>query len=246
MKRIRCLDSDCLKILAMILMLTDHLWGTIVPGARWMTVIGRMAFPIFAFLIAEGYTHTSDFRAYARRLLVFGLISEIPFNLIHGGSWFFPPHQNVIFTLLLGLLCIREIDRFRGEKTIRRGLLSGLKIVLFLLIGTFGLVDYGLTGMLTVIAFYLFRNIKWAPLFQLVSLVLLYIVFFEGESVVLNVFGCEYFLPIQGAGVLALIPIWLYNGKRKKRVRGKVWQYAFYAFYPLHMLAIYAVYLVAF
>ena len=240
------LTGNQLKIIAMVSMTLDHIGVALFPQNLLLRILGRLAFPIYAFMIAEGYSHTSNVKAYAWRLFFFGLISEIPFNLIYSGSWIFPFHQNVMFTLLLGLLCIREIDRFRGEKTVKRGVVSALKIALFLLIGTVGFVDYGLTGILTVIAFYLFRNIKWAPLFQLVTLVLLYIVFFKGQSIELNVFGYNYFLPIQGFGVLALIPIWLYNGKRKKRVHSKVWQYAFYAFYPLHMLVIYAVYRLAF
>ena len=69
MKKIKILNSNSLKILAMILMLLDHLWATIVPGNQWMTNIGRMAFPIFAFLIVEGFIHTSNFKKYLKRLI---------------------------------------------------------------------------------------------------------------------------------------------------------------------------------
>ena len=134
MKKLKCIDSDLLKILAMIFMLLDHLWGTVVSGNQWMTFVGRLAFPIFAFLVAEGFVHTSDFKKYAKRLFLFGIISEIPFNLMLTASPFFPFHQNVMFTLLLGLLCINEIDKFEKAPSVKNGIVRLLMIALFLII----------------------------------------------------------------------------------------------------------------
>lgn len=240
MKKFKFINSNILKILAMIFMLLDHMWATIIPGNQWMTNVGRLAFPIFAFLIVEGFIHTSDLKKYAKRLFVFGIISEIPFNLIYTGSLIFPFHQNVMFTLLLGLLCINEIDKIKKNKDIKNIIKAISKIFLFLLISIISFVDYGVTGVLTIIIFYIFRNFKFAWFGQLISLVLLYIVFFKGQSIILNIFGLEYFLPIQSIGILSLIPIWLYNGQRGKK--SKILQYGFYAFYPLHMLVIYLIY----
>lgn len=238
MKKI--INNNTLKIIAMILMLLDHLWGTIIPGNQWMTLIGRMAFPIFAFLIVEGFFHTSDLKKYMKRLFIFGLISEIPFNLIYTGSIIFPFHQNVMFTLLLGLLIINEIDKIKNNKEIKKKIIPILKIFLFLLISIIGFVDYGVTGVLTIVVFYLFRGFKLAWIGQLISLILLYIVFFEGQSVIFNIFNYEYFLPLQSIGVLSLIFIWLYNGEKSKN--NKLIKYLFYSFYPVHMLVIYLIY----
>ena len=240
MKKIKFINSNLLKILAMFFMLLDHMWATIIPGNQWMTNIGRLAFPIFAFLVVEGFIHTSNLKKYIKRLFIFALISEIPFNLMYTGSFIFPFHQNVLFTLLLGLLCINEIDKMKNNKSLKNIFKACLKIFLFLLIGLIGFVDYGITGILTIIAFYIFRNFKFAWLGQLVSLILLYIVFFKGQSVVLNIFNYEYFLPLQAFGILALIPIWLYNGTRGKK--SKALQYGFYLFYPVHMLVLYLIY----
>ena len=228
MKKIQFINSNVLKILAMMLMLLDHLWATIVPDNQWMTCVGRLAFPIFAFMISEGYVHTSDFKKYAKRLFIFGLISEIPFNLMSAGSFIYPFHQNVMFTLLLGLLSIREIDRFKKDFRVKTGIFCLLKVALFLLIGTVGFVDYNAMGILVIIAFYVFRDVKFGRLFQLASLVLLFIVFFKG----------------QGFGVLSMIPICLYNGKKGKN--SKILKHAFYWFYPAHMAAIYLIYRLAF
>ena len=238
MKKI--INNNTLKIIAMILMLLDHLWGTIIPGNQWITLIGRMAFPIFAFLIVEGFFHTSDLKKYMKRLFIFGLISEIPFNLIYTGSIIFPFHQNVMFTLLLGLLIINEIDKLKNNKEIKKKIIPILKIFLFLLISIIGFVDYGVTGVLTIVVFYLFRGFKLAWIGQLISLILLYIVFFEGQSVILNIFNHEYFLPLQSIGILSLIFIWLYNGEKGKN--NKLIKYLFYSFYPVHMLVIYLIY----
>lgn len=228
-----------LRCLALVFMLLDHLWATIVPGNAWMTYVGRLAFPIFAFQISEGFFHTSDQKKYLKRLLIFGLISEVPFDLVMSGSWLFPFHQNVMFTLLLGLLAIRTIEKARQARTGKQICLSALALLGYTLLALIGMVDYGVMGMWTVVLFYLCRGFSFAWLAQLVAMVLINVVWFEGQSLVLTLAGMTWYFPTQGFAVLALLPIWLYNGKKGSASR--VIQQISYWFYPVHLLIIYLI-----
>ena len=230
------LTSNMLRILAMAFMICDHLWAKVVPGNDWMTHIGRMTFPIFAFMISEGFIHTSNLKKYILRLLGFALISEIPFILFYGGSWFYPYHQNVLFTLLLGLLAISLIDKARKEKT-KMAIIKAVLLMIPICLGAYiGFPDYGFFGFLTVVMFYLFRDFPFAWLLQLVAMVLMNVVLFEGQQFIIEIADKTYEIAAQSFAVFALIPIWLYGGRKGKS--SKIMQYGFYAFYPVHMLII--------
>ena len=210
------LTATHLRILALFLMLLDHLWATVVPGNNWMTYVGRMAFPIFAFQAAEGYHHTHDFKGYCRRLAIFAAVSEIPFNLMIFSSPIFPFHQNVMLTLLLGLLACRAWDNKKWWQ-----------IALLLLAGVVTFPDYGVMGVLTVLMFHVLRDWKWA---QLLMLIAINWFGFEGQHLILGTME----IPIQAFAILAFLPIALYNGEKGRG--GKALQYGSYIFYPLHML----------
>lgn len=233
------LTAAHLRWIALGAMLLDHLWAMVVPGSQWMTYVGRIAFPIFAFQVAEGARHTSDFRRYALRLLAFACLSEIPFDLMYASTVFYPFHQNVMFTLLLGLLAIRGLDRARRERTAKAAALGALGLLAAWLAGTIGMVDYGGMGVLTVAVFSVFRGFPLARLGQTVCLVLLNMVFFKGEYLSTELFGHALELQTQGFALLALIPIWLYGGEKGRG--GRALQYGSYVFYPLHMLVLYLI-----
>ena len=237
------LSSNILRAIAVMLMLSDHIWATYMSLGDWMTNIGRMAFPIFAFQIAEGFVHTSDFKKYALRLLGFAVVTEIPFNLFYSSRWFNPYHQNVLFTLLLGLLAIKVIDSLKKDFSFKKLGVSVLWLLLICIGSVIGFVDYGFLGMLTVVMFYLLRDFPFAFIAQLIGMILINIVFFEGQVVPVELFGKVYEIPTQGFAVFSLIPIWLYKGK--KGVSSKALQYGFYAFYPVHMLILYLIKLFA-
>lgn len=228
------LDSTALLLLAILFMVLDHLWAAVVPGNLWMTCVGRLAFPIFAFQLCEGYRHTGDFRRYCLRLLVFALLSEIPFNLFYAGSLIFPFHQNVMFTLLLGLLAIRQADMLRREEGIKKKSLRCLALLLIFAGGVVLFPDYGLMGVMTVLCFFVFRDHR---LFQLAAMAVLNIFAFKGQTIPVSLGARAFDFPIQGFALLALPLIWLYNGE--KGPGGKGLRLFWYIFYPLHMLALY-------
>ena len=228
------LDSTALRLLAILFMVLDHLWATVVPGNLWLTCVGRLAFPIFAFQLCEGYRHTGDFRRYRRRLLVFALLSEIPFNLFYAGSVIFPFHQNVLFTLLLGLLAMRQADMLRREEGIKKKSLRCLALLLILAGGVVLFPDYGLMGVMTVLCFFVFRDHR---LFQLAAMAVLNIFAFKGQTIPVSLGALAFDFPIQGFALLALPLIWLYNGEKGRG--GKGLRLFWYIFYPLHMLALY-------
>ena len=233
------LTANMLRTIAVIFMLSDHIWATALSFGDWMTYIGRMAFPIFAFQIAEGFVHTSNFKKYALRLLGFAVITEIPFNLFYSSRFFNPYHQNVLFTLLLGLLAIKVIDGLKKDRSLKNIALSVLLLGLILLASVVGFVDYNHYGVLTVIMFYLMRDFPFAWLGQLIGMILINIVIFEGLVFPVEIFGKNFEIPSQGFAVFALIPIWLYGNRKGKS--SKILQYGFYAFYPLHMLVLFLI-----
>ena len=230
--------SASLHILAMALMLCDHLWATVVRGNDWLNGIGRIAFPIFAFMIAEGYFHTRSVKKYALRLLICALISEIPFNLMAGGRLFYPVHQNVLWTFLIALVLIHWNEKARAtQKRWVRILVAVGTVLLGMLIGLLAMVDYYHAGVLTVLVFYFFRKRTWwCRAAQLVLLWLINTELLGGVGRDYVIFGHTFFLARQSLAVLALIPIWLYRGEQG--YHSKWFRYLCYGFYPVHLLAL--------
>ncbi len=229
-------SSASLHIMAMAFMLCDHLWGTIVPGNDWLTCIGRLAFPIFAFLLVEGYFHTSDLKGYARRLFLFAILSELPFNLAMGSSLFYPIHQNVLWTFLMALGFLHWNERARKSGKLWKRIAAGiLSVILGYLAGLLTMADFYQAGILTVLVFYFFRGTAWwQRAGQLLCLWYLNAEMLSGFAYELQLFGETFFLTRQGLSLLALIPIWLYRGRQGHHSKG--FRYFCYAFYPAHLL----------
>ena len=222
--------------MAMAFMLCDHLWGTIVPGNDWLTCIGRISFPIFAFLIVEGYFHTRNLKKYLLRLLCFALISEIPFNLAMGGRIFYPLHQNVLWSFLISIGLIHWNEKVKSGGSVWKQILcAAASVLLGSAAGLLTMVDFYHAGILTVMAFYFFRTRKWyGYLAQLICLYYINTEILGGLVYEFSAFGMVFTVPQQGFALLALLPIWLYRGRQGRH--SKVLQYFYYAFYPLHLL----------
>lgn len=229
------ISSAGLHILAMAFMLLDHLWATVVPGNEWMTCVGRLAFPIFAFLLVEGFFHTRSRKKYALRLLISALISEIPFNLMVSGRMFFPLHQNVLWTFLIAFGLLAWNERAKEAASWRRLLRFAATFLAGMVVGTLTMVDYYGYGVAMVLVFYLFRGNSWYHrLGQFLGLYWINAVLMGGLVYEFMLLGRLWVLHQQAFAVLALIPIWLYRGR--KGYNSKVFRYFCYGFYPAHML----------
>ena len=205
------LTAAQLRWIALLAMLLDHLWAMVVPGSQWMTYVGRIAFPIFAFQIAEGARRTSDFRRYALRLLAFACLSDIPFDLAFFGGVTLE-HQNVFFTLLLGVGMMYMLERSKEIP------LKVVEILMVMTAADFLRTDYGFRGIILIAVFYLLREKLWL------------------KTVCGAVWNFLWNGSIQGYGALAMIPIAMYNGERGWRMK-----YFFYVFYPAHLLVLFLV-----
>lgn len=234
------LTSFHLHIIAMALMLCDHMWITVIPGNDWMTAIGRIAFPIFAFMTVEGFFYTKNLKKYMERLFVFALLSEIPFNLVAGGRAFYPLHQNVIWTFLIGtgLMWINEKAK---EKTVSTRLLVAVGTVgLGFVLGLLSLCDYHYAGILTVLVFYFFRGRKfWNFALQFFCLWYINTEILSGFYYVVQIFGREVEIVRQGFAIFALLPIWLYRGKQGLYNKGI--KALYYWFYPAHLIILWLI-----
>ena len=213
------MTSNILHILAMIFMLIDHVGAVLFPRYLILRCIGRLAFPIYAFMIVEGFKHTRNLKKYTLRMFTFAFVSEIPFNLLVSKNIFDPYHQNVLWTFIVALICMYVISRLKNKAFIPIVVLIGYYLGIVLK------TDYKGAGVLMVLTFYLFD----AKLLQLLWMYVINVLLMK--SYVLSV-GNFYF-EIQALAIFSLLFIWLYNGK--KGVKSKWFQYLCYAFYPLHM-----------
>lgn len=230
-------SGTSLKTIACITMLVDHIGascieaGILTPGLDVGTLsqdtlsayplyrldmvlrfTGRLAFPLFCFLLVEGFIHTHDVKRYVQRLLLFGLLSEVPFDLAFFRTPFAPQHQNVYWTLALGVLAMAGLQRFEKENGLPgwQGLVwAGGCAALALAANT----DYHAIGILIICTLYLTRADRKRQCLA----------------------GAVLFL-FELTAPLAFVLVWFYNGQRG--ACSPLLKKAFYWFYPVHLLVL--------
>ena len=211
------LSGSWLKVIAMVTMAIDHTASYLPVLYQWpelcrlMNTVGRVAFPVFAFLLVEGFIHTHDRKKYGRNLLVFAVVSQVPWALAHLSSKYWL-HGNVGFTLLLGFLamCIWE---YMKEDRVRQT----LALITVFLAAYVLKVDYNIGGVGLILLLYVLHEQKVLKLLL-------------GTCII-----ARRYIPGVAAGFALLA---LYNGKRGF-ITGSFGKYLFYAFYPLHLLLLY-------
>lgn len=245
----REISGYTLKMIALVTMFIDHTAAIVLYRALsqaetagfvtaenfefWLGIydgmrnIGRMAFPIYCFLLVEGFHHTKDLKKYILRLFLFALISEIPFDLAFNSSVLEFGYNNVFFTLWIGLLVIAGLDfvrkrfsleKFTGAEWTILSLFKVLALIIILLTGMYAAsywfsTDYAAAGVVAIAAMYLLYQ---SPM----------IGFALGVMVLGIMSDASEYLAL-----LMLIPLYFYNGTRGKQVK-----YLFYGFYPVHLL----------
>ena len=215
----RGLSQEGLKLIACVTMLLDHIGATFVPW-MWLRIVGRIAFPIYCFLLAEGAFYTRNPRRYGIRLGIGALLAELPFELLFFGGISLV-HSSVMVTLLLGFLVIESMKKFPRMWPL---VFIACAFVAELL-GT----DYGGMGVMLMVFFSLTRHAS-----RMVQTIGLFIICW-----MIGGYGWQVgpvYVPMEIVGVVAMLPICLYSGR--KVTNSKAIQWAFYLFYPVHMLVL--------
>lgn len=224
-RNIRGLSGGSLKIIALITMIIDHVTAVLINPVQYPVwyglgrMAGRLSFPIYCFLLVEGYCHTRNVKNYLERLFLFALLSEIPYDLTFYHTVFYPAQQNVFFTLFFGLLLLYVLDKASvSENNNTKMLAAG--IIIYSIVFLFR-TDYNVYGVLLIYLFYQYRCRK---------------IYGAGANILINL--AEYLAGAlyQWCGGLSAVFIWFYNGKK-----GVSFKYLFYVLYPLHLLVLYGI-----
>lgn len=218
------LSQEGLKLIACVTMLLDHIGAALVPVTA-LRVIGRLAFPIYCCLMAEGMAHTRNPKRYGIRLAIGAVLSEIPFDLLFFGRLTLA-HQSVMITLLLGYLMVLWMGKMPRSPMI--------PVILCAMAAELLGTDYGAMGVAMIALFVLTRQQENRLILQILGVAgLCWMIGGVGR----HVGGIH--IPFQIFGAAAMVPIGLYQGRKATASRWVQW--GFYLFYPVHLTVLWLI-----
>ena len=221
------IGQEWLKLIACVTMFLDHVGAVLLPGVIWLRIVGRIAFPIYCFLLAEGLHYTKNPRHYGLRLFVGAVLAEIPFDIALYGTLTLRS-QSVMLTLLIGFvmaLSMKRVDRME---------IKALLIVPFAMVAELLRTDYGGMGVVLIGLFVLTRNQPWTLPVQVAGMA---VIFCLMDSIPVKIGLLS--VPVEMFALLSLVPISLYSGE--KASKSKVIQWMFYLFYPTHLMMLHLI-----
>lgn len=219
------MSSFLLRLIALISMMIDHAGLALFPDIGLFRCIGRLAFPIYCFLIAKGYLHTRSIAGYGRRLLLLAILSEIPFDMLIFGRMVSPVEQNVLFSLLLGLMAL-----YAGDLLAAKPLYASAAVLGLCMCAMAANVSYGWLAIALCLCVRYAGQSRAKMCAYMAGTLLVYTL-----SLLLSGVTMSWVL-VSLCSLLSLIPLLLYNGKRG--VRNPLMTFLFYAAYPLHIIAL--------
>lgn len=219
------MSSFCLRLVALMSMMIDHTGLALFPDIGLFRCIGRLSFPIYCFLIAQGYLHTRSIAGYGRRLLLLAILSEIPFDMLIFGRMVSPVEQNVLFSLLLGLMALQSADALAAKPLCASAVILGLCMCAMA-----ANVSYGWLAIALCLGARCAGQSRAKLLLYMGGALLLYALTLLLSGVTMN------WVLVSLCALFGIVPLLLYNGKRG--VKHSLLTFLFYAAYPAHMIAL--------
>lgn len=214
-----------LRLTALLCMVIDHAGLALFPNIGAFRCVGRLSFPIYCFLLTQGFVHTHDLRAYARRLLLFALLSEIPFDLLIFGRIASSIEQNVLFSLLLALLALYCVQTLR-----RQPLASALCVFVLCMAAMAARVSFGWLSIALCLCFYCLRERRTSMVLCAGAILLIYTLSLHFSGVTRS------WVLVSLCSLFALPLLLLYN--KRPGLRKPFLSVLFYAAYPLHLIVL--------
>lgn len=226
------MNSFIIKIIATFFMSIDHIGLVLLNNNTIFRFFGRIAFPLYGFLLVEGFIHTKNnpkrLIKYFISLISLGMISELIHDFTFFNTIYYPLKQNILFTLSLSLLCMTIYEK--NSKNIIDKLISLMVVILIAGINELLFFDYGFFGVLLIFSFYLISKVNIKKIYKNILYILAILTYFIFRYIING-----YLISTFGV-FLSLIPILLYN--ENKGYNSKIIKYSFYLYYPIHLLLI--------